>query len=202
MEGLLHRTLRGLCRKWLRPLPPKRFPSKAAATPCFLTSTELPTSRHTTTMLQLQLVPIDRSGSPSGSCPQLDEIAKGVCAATVSLYGRVGFVSPWLGYLALCDARVVGSCGFKGPPTSGEVEIAYFTFPEFEGCGIATSMARELLALARAAEPGIIVTAQTRPERNASTRILEKLGFAQRGSVVHPEDGQVWEWELRSQHGA
>ena len=153
-------------------------------------------------MQPLRFVPIDRAGLPSGSCPELEEIAKGVCTATASLYGRVGFVPPWLGYLAVSGERVVGVCGFTGPPTSGEAEIAYFTFPEFEGRGIATSMARELLALARAAEPGIIVTAQTRPERNASTRILEKLGFTQRGTVVHPEDGPIWEWELRSQHGA
>ncbi|MBI4482370.1 MAG: GNAT family N-acetyltransferase [Acidobacteria bacterium] len=133
---------------------------------------------------------------------QLNELVKEVCAATALLYERVGFVSPWLVYLALTGECVVGSCGFKAPPASGEVEIAYFTFAEFEGCGIATSMARELLALAKAAEPGITVTAQTLPERNASTRILEKLGFALRGSVVHPEDGEVWEWELRSEHGA
>jgi [ribosomal protein S5]-alanine N-acetyltransferase len=150
-------------------------------------------------MEQLRLLPIDRSGRPSGPCPQLNDLAKEVCAATLSLYERVGFVSPWLGYLGLSGERVVGVCGFAAPPASGEVEIAYFTFPEFEGHGIATSMARALLVLARAAEPGIIVTAQTRPERNASTRVLDKLGFTRRGTVPHPEEGQVWEWELRTE---
>jgi hypothetical protein len=33
------------------------------------------------------------------------------------------------------------------------------------------------------------------PERNASVRILEKLGFAHLGQVVDPEDGPVWRWE-------
>jgi RimJ/RimL family protein N-acetyltransferase len=37
--------------------------------------------------------------------------------------------------------------------------------------------------------------AQTRPERNASTRILEKLGFRLVGPVMHAEDGEVWEWQ-------
>ena len=65
-------------------------------------------------------------------------------------------------------------------------EIAYFTFPEFEGRGIATAMARELLDLAKTAEPGIVVTAQTLPQHNASTRILEKLDFARAGTAVGP----------------
>lgn len=144
----------------------------------------------------LRLVPVDRDGSPVGPCPPLDETAKEMCAATAALYERVGFVPPWLGYLALSGGRVVGICGFTKPPAAGEAEFAYFTFPEFEGRGIATSMARSLMALARDAQPGITLTAQTRPEKNASTRILEKLGFANRGTVVHPEDGEVWEWVL------
>jgi hypothetical protein len=152
-------------------------------------------------MPTLQLISIDRSGSPSDRCPHLDEVATGVCAATARLYEKVGYVSPWLGYLALFNERVVGICSFTAPPASGKVEIAYFTFPEFERRGLATSMARELVILAKATEPGIIVTAQTLPQRNASTRILEKLGFAQMRTVVDPEVGEVWEWEL-SQQGA
>ena len=151
-------------------------------------------------MPHLQLVPIDRAGAPTDPHLQLDEIARQVCAATASLYEAVGFVSPWLGYLAVSDGRVVGTCGFKTPSVAGKVEIAYFTFPQFEGGGIATAMARELLALATAAEPGITVTAQTLREHNASTRILEKLGFTFKGTVAHPDDGKVWEWEWRKLH--
>ncbi len=43
--------------------------------------------------------------------------------------------------------------------------------------------------------------AQTLPEKNASTRILEKLGFSFMGPVQHPEDGEVWEWRLRPKGG-
>ena len=49
----------------------------------------------------------------------------------------------WDGYFVVdTDTReVVGSCAFKGPPTeAGTVEIAYFTYPGFEGKGYATSM--------------------------------------------------------------
>jgi [ribosomal protein S5]-alanine N-acetyltransferase len=37
------------------------------------------------------------------------------------------------------------------------------------------------------------VTAQTLPEDNASTRVLRKLGFVLKGSVIDPEEGTVWE---------
>jgi RimJ/RimL family protein N-acetyltransferase len=40
------------------------------------------------------------------------------------------------------------------------------------------------------------VAAQTLPERNASHRVLEKLGFEAVETVDHPEDGMVLEWQL------
>src|SRR6059036_3520680 len=97
---------------------------------------------------QLRLVPIERSGSVNDSAVQLDDAAKGVCTAAVFLYEVSGWVSPWLGYLAVRGGRVVGTCAFKGPPTYGKVEIAYFTFPEFQRQGIGTSMIRQLVRLA------------------------------------------------------
>jgi len=34
------------------------------------------------------------------------------------------------------------------------------------------------------------------PEENASTSVLKKLRFRLVGTVEHPEDGLVWEWQL------
>lgn len=76
------------------------------------------------------------------------------------------------------------------------MEIAYHTFEEFEGRGLATQMARELVAIARRADPALMIVAQTLRETNASARILQKLGFTCAGSVHHPEDGEVLEWHL------
>jgi RimJ/RimL family protein N-acetyltransferase len=45
------------------------------------------------------------------------------------------------GYLVLENDTIVGTYAFRSPPRNGEVEIAYFTFPEFEGRGFATEMA-------------------------------------------------------------
>jgi RimJ/RimL family protein N-acetyltransferase len=144
----------------------------------------------------VSLVPIDRDGTPRGHGGALPDAATEVLRGTVALYDSVGFSEPWIGYLALAGSTAVGTCAFKSPPRDGRVEIAYATFPEHEGRGFATGMAAELVALARRAEPSVRVTAQTLPARNASHRILEKLGFSHVATLDHPEDGTVWEWHL------
>jgi GNAT superfamily N-acetyltransferase len=121
-----------------------------------------------------------------------------VGAATAAFLARVGGETRWGAFLAMdTESRlVVGTCGYKGPPDAdGAVEIAYFTFPAYEGRGYATAMAALLTSRAGAAPPARTVRAHTLPERNASVRILEKLGFAHLGQVVDPEDGPVWRWE-------
>lgn len=102
---------------------------------------------------------------------------------------------PWTGYLAEEEGQFVGTCAFKTPPQSGQVEIAYFTFPGHEGRGVATRMAEHLIRIARQEGMRRIV-AQTLPEPGPSTAILRKLGFRRAGELIHPEDGLVWEWEL------
>lgn len=104
----------------------------------------------------------------------------------------------WGGYFVV-DARtreVVGSCAFKGPPTDDKtVELAYFTYPEFEGRGYATSMATKLVELARGSTDVRRVIAHTLPQANASTCVLEKVGMQFVGEVVDAEDGDVWQWQ-------
>lgn len=144
----------------------------------------------------LILTPIDQDGNARGHTGAIPEAASEVLHATAGMYRMMGFEEPWIGYLALLDGRAVGTCGFKGPPADGRVEIAYFTFPGFEGRGIATRMAARLVELAMEHESRPIVAAQTLPQHGASHRVLEKLGFQQVGTVQHPEDGAVWEWRL------
>ena len=108
----------------------------------------------------------------------------------------------WFGYLVVEgeSLQMVGTCSFKGPPVDHSVEIAYFTFPGFEGRGIGTAMARFLLDRA-ASLPGVTaVIAHTSPEDHASTRILEKLGMTLVGSAGSvQEDGaavSLWRRDL------
>lgn len=103
-------------------------------------------------------------------------------------------LAPWLSYLALIGNNAVGICSFKGPPKDNKVEIAYFTFPDYQGKGIASLMVERLLSIAYSNRPGLVVSARTLSERNASHRVLEKCGFAKSGVIDDREDAKVLEW--------
>lgn len=108
---------------------------------------------------------------------------------------------PWRHGFFVVDrerACVIGSAGFKGPPDStGMVEIAYGIVPSAEGRGYATEAAAALVGFAGANPEVRLVRAHTLPTANASTRVLAKCGFQNTGTVVDPEDGEVWRWERR-----
>jgi RimJ/RimL family protein N-acetyltransferase len=104
---------------------------------------------------------------------------------------------PWGSYIAWEPETPVGTCAFKHAPNqAGEVEIAYMTFPLFEGRGHATAMAAQLVEMARAAGADAAI-AHTLREENASNRALRRNGFAFGGEVIDPEDGPVWRWEKK-----
>jgi GNAT superfamily N-acetyltransferase len=145
---------------------------------------------------QFRLVACGSDGVPSEDLGELPDVIRETCEATVALYRRVGFIRPWIGYLAVHDDRVVGGGAFVGPPTDGKVEIAYFTLPDYEGKGMASRTASELVRLARGADRSIAVFAKTFPKANASTMILENLGFRNIGSVTDDEIGEAWAWLL------
>jgi mannose-6-phosphate isomerase-like protein (cupin superfamily) len=136
----------------------------------------------------MQLIPIQADGSTPVAVepghPQLTQVIQ----ATVALYGHKGFHPPWIGYLG-------EEAGFAGPPENGEVEIAYFTFPEFERKGVATRMAQELIRLTQTSAGDVRYIAHTLPEESASTALLRRLGFQCLGDIQHPEDGRVWKWK-------
>jgi [ribosomal protein S5]-alanine N-acetyltransferase len=104
----------------------------------------------------------------------------------------------WGGYFVVDEdtREVIGSCAFKSAPSEdGTVEIAYFTYPDFERRGYATQMARKLIELASGSRDVQRIVAHTLPEANASTRVLEKSGMTFVGEVIDSEDGRVWRWQ-------
>lgn len=107
---------------------------------------------------------------------------------------------PWRDGFAVvhvADNTIIGQCGFTGPPSAeGIVEIAYGIAPGYQNRGHAQEAALELIAYALASGRAHSIRAHTLPQRNASTRVLEKCGFTLIGEVTHPEDGVVWRWEL------
>jgi len=140
-----------------------------------------------------------KAAMSSGDWPRLANAVQRVLAGT-PLTASLDARDPWGGYLAVDEEthEVVGSCAFKTPPTTGgTVEIAYFTYPQFEGRGYATEMARKLVELATQAGTVLSIVAHTLPETSASTRVLEKAGLELVAEVSHPEDGPVWRWHRR-----
>src|ERR1700722_15749706 len=86
----------------------------------------------------MKLISILQSGEPAEKLVDLPQMAKDVCQNHAELYKKSGYTPPWIGYLAVENQLCVGTCAFKSAPNFGRVEIAYFTFPEHEGKGIAT----------------------------------------------------------------
>lgn len=152
----------------------------------------------------LILRPISREYASRGPDGPASDGLTDLLRATARHYESAGYAEPWISYLAEVGGKAVGACAFKTVPANGRVEIAYHTFPEYEGRGYATAMARELVAIASMWAPEVIVAAQTLIERNASHRILEKLGFEHVGEAMDDEVGRVWEWrrgrEGKSRH--
>ena len=112
-------------------------------------------------------------------------------------YPKIGFNKPWVGYFVFKHNIVVGAGGFTGQPKDGKVEIAYGTFKEFEGQGIASFACKELIAISKRTDPTIIITAKTAPEYNASTKILHNNGFTFSEIVQDEGIGDAWLWTLK-----
>ena len=106
---------------------------------------------------------------------------------------------PWsLGFTAVerATGSAVGGCLFKGPPDDdGVVELAYGVDPAHRGRGFATEAAEALARFALASGRVQLVRAHTKPDGDASMRVLSKCGFRRVGEVTDPEDGLVGRWE-------
>jgi ribosomal-protein-alanine N-acetyltransferase len=144
--------------------------------------------------MSFSLIRCGIDGLPVVPISLVSDAIRSTYAATADLYRRVGFVEPWVSYIAVNSGQAVGGGAFVGSPRENRVEIAYFTLPEFEGRSYATQTATELIAIARGTIPSIVITALTLPEQNASTTILRRLGFSLFGDARDPDAGDVWEW--------
>ena len=103
-------------------------------------------------------------------------------------WGSLFFVDPQV-------RTLVGFGGFKGAPSAdGVVEIGYAIAPAFQGRGLATDAAAQMVRRAFADASVNAVDAHTLGHANASTRVLEKSGFQKIGEANDPDDGTVWHW--------
>jgi [ribosomal protein S5]-alanine N-acetyltransferase len=126
-------------------------------------------------------------------------VSPDVSADWFSALQNASGADPWKWGFAVVDREtetVIGNAGFTGPPdATGAVEIAYGIVPDHQGHGYATEAAEALLRFARADPRVRTIRAHTLPERNASTRVLEKCGFDHVGELIHETDGRIWRWE-------
>ncbi|MBK9257408.1 MAG: GNAT family N-acetyltransferase [Saprospiraceae bacterium] len=144
--------------------------------------------------MELRVIHIDEDMSMKlYTSPECQEIIKSM----QDYYPIIGFNLPWVGYFVIKDNVVVGLGAFTGKPKDGVVEIAYSTFKDYEGQGIASYTCKELVAIAKRTDPTLIITAKTKPEHNASTKILQKNGFEYAGIVQDHEIGDAWLWILK-----
>ncbi len=89
---------------------------------------------------------------------------------------------------------LVGWGGFKGPPVDGTVGLGYSIAPGFRQRGLASDAVRQMLEDAFSDPLVEAVIAHTLGEPNASTRVLERAGFARDGDVPHDDFGPLWRW--------
>lgn len=123
----------------------------------------------------------------SGECQQLLQMYD-------DFYTKIGYNIPWVGYFVIRQGNIVGSCSFVGQPQDGKVEIAYWTFKEFEGQGVASFACNELVKIAYETDSSLTIVAKTAPEHNASTKILENTNFTFTKIVQDEEIGEAWLW--------
>lgn len=92
--------------------------------------------------------------------------------------------------------RLVGICGFKGPPNAqGQVEIGYSVVEAEHRKGYGTEAASLLLARAFRDPRVTVVTAETLPRLIASQKVLTRCGFTHVGGYIDAEEGQIMRFE-------
>ena len=107
-------------------------------------------------------------------------------------------IAPWWTYVFIERevSSLVGSGGYTGRPKEGVVEIGYEIATEFRGRQLAGEAARGLIDNAFSDSSVSAVIAHTRPEENASTRVLEKIGMRRVEDVEDREEGTLWRWRI------
>jgi len=105
----------------------------------------------------------------------------------------------WWSYLPVVkeENTLIGSCGYKGEPKDGRVEIGYEVTAAYRGIGLATEMAKALIEKAFQSNEVQYVEAHTLAEINESGSVLKKCGLRKTAELEDPEDGKIWKWEIR-----
>ncbi|MBO6940962.1 MAG: GNAT family N-acetyltransferase [Deltaproteobacteria bacterium] len=96
------------------------------------------------------------------------------------------------------DAALIGFCGLKLLPETGEVDLGYRFLPEYWGRGLATEAGRASLEYGFTTLALHEIVALVLPENEASIRVLTKLGMRCTGDIDYLGD-TVQRWAVRRQ---
>jgi len=110
-----------------------------------------------------------------------------------------GEVQPtwWTHLFLLPHGDLIGLGGYQGSPDAeGTVEIGYCIAPSHRGRGFAKEAVESLVRRAFADLRVRCVVAHTQARHGASTRVLERCGFARAFAFYDPNDGALWRWQL------
>lgn len=88
----------------------------------------------------LRLIEISKDGSCAENRFKVTAQVQAIIDHTLTFYDTINVTSPWASYLGVLEKDVIGVCSFKSSPRENQVEIAYHTFPEYEGRGFASAM--------------------------------------------------------------
>jgi [ribosomal protein S5]-alanine N-acetyltransferase len=96
------------------------------------------------------------------------------------------------------NSRIVGGCGFKTAIEHGRVEVGYGVALSAQGKGAATTAVNLLVRMAFAAG-ATEVLAEVAPDNQASTRVVQKAGFKNIGSILDRDNEHVVRWLRQSE---
>ncbi len=82
------------------------------------------------------------------------------------------------------------------PDDSGTIEIGYEIAAEYWNRGLATEAAQGMVDYAFSHEEVRAIIAHTLAQRNASNRVLQKVGMKFIAEVDDPEKGKIWRWQI------
>lgn len=97
-------------------------------------------------------------------------------------------------WMMVCEGEVVGLCGYKRPPTEGEVEIGFGVAPERRNLGYARAAIGALVAVAGQDPTVESLVARTATSNLASQRVLEINRFERTGHGYDESDGEIVCW--------
>ena len=131
------------------------------------------------------------TGTPEGALPppQVADRALKQQEAGVPAF----WCSPFL-IVARSERTILGGCTFKGMPSNGDVEIAYGVATPMRGRGIASAAVAQLLNLAAADRSVRQVVAEILPSNIGSSKVVSRLGFTARETLVDTDGETVVRW--------